>query len=107
MYGDTKQQSMEWLPYLEQISRFPRALKYSGIYEMLPDTVNRYLSTCTNSEVGKVLKVISELTDRTGFESAVNTVEQALYYGASDPDSLKNLYRRLYSDVPELPPYEN
>jgi len=106
MYGDTKQQSMEWLPYLEQISRFPRALKYSGIYEMLPDTVNRYLSTCTNSEVGKVLKVISELTDRTGFESAVNTVEQALYYGATDPDSLKNLYRRLYADVPELPPME-
>ena len=54
-----------------------------------------------------MLKVLSELTDRTGFDSAVQTVEQALVYNAVDPDSLQSLYRRLYSDVPLLPPLEN
>ena len=31
-------------------------------------------------------------------------MKQALAYQATDPDSLQNLYRRLYSDVPLLPP---
>lgn len=53
---------------------------------------------------GKVLKVLAELTDRTGFDSALTTVNQALCYSASDADSLQNLYRRIYTNVPELPP---
>ena len=104
LYGNTKQQSMEWLPYLKQLSMRPRALKYSGIYEMMPSSMKQFLDRCTNTETGKVLKVLAELTNRTGFDSALNTVNQALCYGASDADSLQNLYRRIYADVPELPP---
>lgn len=104
LYGDTKQQSMDWLPYLRQLSIRPRALKYSGIYDMMPSTMKQFLEGCSNTETGKVLKVLAELTDRTGFDSAINTINQALSYGASDADSLKNLYRRIYADVPELPP---
>lgn len=104
LYGDSKQQSMNWLPYLRQLSIRPRALKYSGIYDMMPTAMKKFLEGCSNTETGKVLKVLTELTDRTGFDSALNTVHQALCYGASDADSLQNLYRRIYADVPELPP---
>jgi len=104
LYGDTKQQSMDWLPYLKQLSMRPRALKYSGVYDMMPPAMKQFLEGCSNSETGKVLKVLAELTGRTGFDSALNTVNQALSYGASDADSLQNLYRRIYADVPELPP---
>lgn len=104
LYGDSKQQSMDWLPYLRQLSLRPRALKCSGIYEMMPATLKQFLEGCTNTETGKVLKILAELTDRTGFDSALGTVREALCYGASDADSLQNLYRRLYADVPELPP---
>ncbi len=104
LYGDSKQQSMDWLPYLRQLSMRPRALKYSGIYDMMPSSLKEYIEGCTGSQTGKVLKVLAELTDRTGFESALNTVNQALCYGAKDADSLINLYRRIYADVPELPP---
>jgi len=104
LYGDTKQQSMEWLPYLKQLSMRPRALKYSSIYDMMPSSMQQFLEDCSNSEIGKVLKVLSELTDRTGFDSAIETVAHALSYGTTDAESLKNLYRRLYADVPELPP---
>lgn len=104
LYGDTKQQSMDWLPYLKQLALRPRALKYSGIYDMMPSELKQFIGGCSNTETGKVLKVLAELTDRTGFDSALTTVSQALCYGASDADSLKNLYRRLYSDLPELPP---
>lgn len=66
--------------------------------------MEQYLEGCSNSETGKILKVLSELTDRTGFESALSTIYQALSYGATNADSLRNLYRRLYTDVPEFPP---
>ena len=79
-------------------------MKYSGIYDMMPSTMKQFLEGCSNTETGKVLKVLAELTDRTGFDSALSTVNQALCYGASDADSLRNLYRRIYADVPELPP---
>jgi hypothetical protein len=95
---------MEWIPYLKQLSMRPRALKYSGIYDLMPGPMKQYLEGCSNAETGKVLKVLAELTDRTGFESALGTVTQALCYDATDADSLRNLYRRLYSNVPEMPP---
>jgi len=104
LYGDTRQQSMAWLPYLKQLSIRPRALKNTGIYDMMPPAMKQFLQNCSHTETGKVLRVLAELTDRTGFDSALHTVNQALLYGASDADSLKNLYRRIYTDVPELPP---
>lgn len=71
---------------------------------MLPYNVQQYLDACLNTERGQVLRILSDLTERTGFDSAVQTIDQAILYKAKDPDSLQNLYRRLYADVPELPP---
>ena len=104
LYGDEHQSSMEWVPYLDYISRHPRALKNTGIYSMMPETMQAYLNNCCGSEKKDVLHVLAELTTRTGFESAVKTVDQAIRYEAHDPDSLKSLYNSLYSDVPQLPP---
>jgi len=108
LYGGEGQklQSMEWLPYLRYIALKPRSLRNSGIYEMMPEQLKLYLDTCPNTERGKILRVLSELTDRTGFDSALQTVHQAVVYEATNADSLKNLYRRLYSDIPELPPLQ-
>jgi len=39
LYGDHEQESMDWLPYLAQLSRRLVALKYTGIYPMLPREV--------------------------------------------------------------------
>src|SRR5690606_1768146 len=87
LYGDTKQHSMDWLPYLKQLSFRPRALKYSGIYNMMPPKMKQFLESCSNTETGKVLKVLAELTDRTGFDSALSTINHALDYGTTDADS--------------------
>lgn len=103
LYGEEQQESMNWLPYLECIAKKPRSLRNSGIYPMLPETMRDYLDTCRNTDRGQILRMLCELTRSTGFESAVNTVNHAVQYNAKDPDSLKALYRRLYSDIPELP----
>jgi hypothetical protein len=62
------------------------------------------MDACESSERGRILKVLSELTERSGFSSAVATVDEAVRLHATDPDSLKSLYLRIYADVPELPP---
>jgi transposase len=104
LYGDYKQQSMKWLPYLTQLSRRPGAIKYTGIYQLLPKSVKQFLEKCSKSDKGKVLKVIASLTEKSGFECAVETVDNALRYDIADIDSLINLHNRMYGNVVELTP---
>ena len=103
LYGDERE-SMDWIPYLKYIARKPRSLRNSGIYDMMPQSMQLYMDACESSERGRILKVLSELTERSGFSSAVGTVDEAVRLHATDPDSLKSLYLRIYADVPELPP---
>lgn len=106
LYGN-EYESMNWIPYLKYIARKPRSLKNSDIYGMLPENMQIYVDSCAGSECGKVLKVLAELTERSGFHSALNTVDEAIRFHATDPDSLQNLYRRRYAEVPLLPPLDN
>lgn len=105
LYGDEHEQ-MDWIPYLRYIARKPRSLKNSGIYAMMPDSMQIYMDSCDSRDRGKILKVLAELTERSGFDSALNVVDTAIQHKATDPDSLLNLYRRTYMDVPPLPPLE-
>lgn len=105
-YGKTKQQSMKWLPYLTQLSRSPGALKYTGIYQMFPESIQQFLEKCDKSKKGEVLKMIASLTATYGFKQAIITVEQALEYDISDSDSLLSLHKRLHLDHGELPPIQ-
>lgn len=104
LYGEKETESMDWIPYLKSIASKPRSLRNSGIYDMMPEAMQRFMDTCASTERGTVLKTLAELTERTGFNSALDAVDEAIRLQVKDPDSLKNLYRRLYSDVPVLPP---
>lgn len=104
LYGDHKQQSMQWLPYLTQLSRSPNALKYTGIYPMLPQSLKEYLDRCNHSDRGKVLRAIAGLTTQSSFESALETVDNALQYSATDIDSLLSLHHRIYDKALEPAP---
>ena len=106
LYGNERQSSMEWVPYLDYVSRHPRSLKNTGIYGMMPAAMQSYLNNCDGHQKKDVLHILSELTDLTGFESAVRTVEQAIRYETHDPESLKSLYSSLFSDIPQIPPLD-
>jgi len=105
LYGKEKQQSMDWIPYLKYIAHRPRSLRNSGIYEMLPVSVQKYMDDCPNSERGKALRILSDLTERSCFADAVQAVEKAVSLHAADSDSLDTLYKRLFSDLPQMPVY--
>lgn len=103
LYGDDRER-MDWLPYLSYIARKPRSLRNSGIYDMMPVSMQQYMDNCDNKDRGRTLKTLAELTARTGFKSALNAVDDAIRFNTTDPDSLENLYRRTYSEVPVMPP---
>ena len=106
LYGKQKQRSMEWIPYLEQLSKRPRAVKYSGIYEMLPPNVKTFLSKADGGSIGEIISMLARITKQTGWESAVATVGNAVENSVNDPDSLHALHRRLHMNLPELPPLD-
>lgn len=103
LYGKDEPESMDWVPYLKYIARKPRSLRNSGIYELMPQSMRMFMDSCASADRGRVLKVLSELTERSGFDSAVATVDEAVRRQAHDADSLESLYRRLFSNVPEVP----
>ena len=103
LYGD-ETESMNWIPYLKSISRKPRSLMNSGIFELMPESLQGFIVNATNSDRRQILKALLKLTEQNGWDRAVNTVNEAAKYGAVDPDSLQSLYRRIYDDIPPLPP---
>lgn len=104
LYGEKPGRRMNWLPYLDQLSRRPRAVKYSGVYDMMPEEVKHYIDGNCGCDIGRIISMLAEITRRTGWESAVATVAEAVTRQANDPDSLMALHRRLHMNVPELPP---
>lgn len=103
LYGGYKQTSIEWLPYLSYISRKPRSLHNSGIYDMMPEKIQNFMDNCDTRKRGEVLRILCGLTEKYGFKSALNSVEEAIKLNISDSDSFKSLSRRLLSDMPLLP----
>lgn len=104
--GDGVQTLMEWLPYLKYIAKKPRSLHNSRIVDMMPSVMQEYSGSCDNSNRGKVLNMLSELADRTGFDRVIRTVEQTVVYQTVDLDSLRSLYRYHYADTPLVIPLE-
>jgi len=99
LYGQYKQESMDWIPYLTQLSRSPGALKYTGIYSMLPGPVQVYLNGLDKKDQGKVLRVLAGLAESDGFESAVKSVSEAMTRDVRDLESLITLHSYLNQDM--------
>jgi transposase len=98
LYGE-KLESFDWIPYLKQLSRKPAALKYTGVYSMLPLNVRNFLEVTDKS---KFLKLLAELTEETGFNSALSLIEDAMQYDITDLDSIIAL-KRSYGNLDMKP----
>lgn len=108
IYTEQKE-SMNWLPYLELMSKRPRALKYSGFYNDLPDMIRDYLDECEYEKKKESLRYLHRMTEQNGIETAIRAFEESIRIGVKDLDSIWTTYIRLTSaNLPEdkikLPP---
>jgi hypothetical protein len=95
---------MDWLPYLTQLSRRPAALKYTGIYPMLPEPIQDFLENCDYPSKKETLTVLAKLSETNGFNKATEALLVALEHGVSDADSIIAMFSRLNSEILDLDP---
>jgi hypothetical protein len=96
LYGEEKE-SMNWIPYLELMSKRPTALKYTGLYNQLPQILKDYLDKNDYEGKKQALKLFAKMTAITGLNSAIEAFEEGLKLGVSDADSIWATYCRLTS----------
>jgi len=102
LYGD-EAESMNWIPYLDLMSRRPAALKYTGIYQQLPDTLRECLD-CSDYEAKKqLLRLFSRITAISDMDCAVKAFEESLRIGVSDHNSIWATHCRLSSGTQRTP----
>jgi len=109
LFGSKEQEAMDWIPYLKQLSRYPTALKYSGIHTMLPDPLKEFLESQNRRGQGETLKVLSDLTQETGFPEAVNALKLSIEMGRTTPEDIKALHagqidRLIYPQTIQVDP---
>ena len=104
IYGDYYQEKMEWLPYLTQLSRRPAALKYTGIYPMLPNEIQQFLDSCSYQAKKDTLRILAKLTEKSSFSQATQAVRAVIVHNARDVDSVVAMFNRLNSDIVDLDP---
>jgi transposase len=105
LYGEEKE-SMNWIPYLELMSKRPTALKYTGLYNQLPQILKEYLDKSDYEGKKQALKLFTKMTVAAGFDTAIESFEEGIKLGVSDPDSIWATYCRLTTGTlpePELP----
>ncbi len=103
LYGAPKE-SMDWLPYLTQLSHRPRALKYSGIYRLFPPRVQEFLEEASSGHLQETLKMLAAITKESGFDRALEALEVALEHGTDDAESILATASRQGSKALELTP---
>lgn len=104
LYGSARQESMDWLPYLTQLSRRPGALKYTPVYSMMPEPLQHWLDVQPRPQVGKAVGLLAALTRVSGFAGACTAVSDSIQRGITDPDSLVALHDRLTRHTPLCEP---
>lgn len=102
LYGDKVSESMDWIPYLGALSKRPRAFKYSGVYEMMPEVLRDYAESVDNTELSKMLKQLAVITDESGFDKAVEALVESISRGGNDSDSVLAVFRMINDEYPEV-----
>lgn len=106
LYGETAE-SMNWLPYLKQLAFKPKAIKYTDVLTLLPQSVQDFFKTADDRKnESSIMHALAEITDKSSFETGIQVIEQAIACQRYDKDSIQSIYKRMTNLTIELPPLE-
>lgn len=91
LYG-MKRKSMIWQPYLDLLSKRPRAIKYSSIYNQFPAIWTDYIRNCTVEEQKNVLRLLGELLKNDDFSLLNEALKIASSHGHPSVDEIKHCF---------------
>ena len=101
LYGKNKE-TMNWQPYLIQLSRKPRAIKYTSLYQLFPSDVQNIFANLQASECGKILKSIAEISNKNNMTKALDTVIETSKLGKVDADTIITTYNKMHYEQMEF-----
>lgn len=100
LYG-VRRKSMIWQPYLDLLSKRPRAIKYSSLYDQFPAIWSDYLIDCTEEEQKSTLRLLGELLKNDDFSLLNEALQAASTHGHPSVDQIKHcFYTLLNQDTP-------
>lgn len=92
LYGN-QTKSMVWQPYLKVLSQRPRAIKYSGVYDQLPEEWQRYLKACTEEEQKAAFSLLADIMTSASFDDVTEALQIASALGHPSPEQIKQAFR--------------
>lgn len=116
LYGE-KKESMKWEPYLDLMSKRPTALKYTGFFKKLPQSLQEYFEECEYQQKKAALRILKRMVAEKDLETATKAFNTAIARGVRDVDSIWAVYYtmthkvidieelRLSGRIPLLNPY--
>lgn len=92
LYGN-QTKSMIWQPYLKLLAKRPRAIKYSGVYDQLPDEWQQYLKMCKEAEQKTAFSLLAELMTDASFDELTEALRMASAMGHPSVEQIKQAFR--------------
>ena len=83
---------MIWPPYLELMAKRPTAIKYTGFFNELPQSLKSFMEDCDYESKKKTLKVFNDMTIDSGIDNAIIAFEEGIKCGARDADGIWRTY---------------
>ncbi|MFD1738846.1 hypothetical protein ACFSCX_20215 [Bacillus salitolerans] len=97
LYG-TRRKSMVWQPYLDLLSKRPKAIKYSSIYNQFPEVWSNYLRNCTEEEQKEALRLVGRLLKNQDFSLLNKALALASQNGHPSADQIKHCFYSLHNN---------
>lgn len=97
LYG-SKAKSMVWQPYLRLLSQRPRAIKYSGVYDHLPEAWSTYLKACTEEEQKEAFSLLAELMKTSNLDKITEALVMAQKTGHPKAEHIQQAFNALIFD---------
>ncbi|GAW29830.1 mobile element protein [Carboxydocella sp. ULO1] len=91
---------MKWLPYLKLMAKRPTALKYSGFFKELPQTIQDYFERCEYQQKKAALQVLSKMVALTDIHTATKAFETTIKHGLTDLDSIWATFYTMTNQSP-------
>lgn len=86
---------MNWQPYLHLLSKRPKAIKYSSLYDQFPLEWSNFLRDCTEEEQKEVLRLLATLLKNDDFTLLNEALELASSHGHPSADQIKHCFYSL------------
>lgn len=92
---------MKWEPYLVLMGNRPNAIKYTGFFQQLPQTLQEYLSNCDYEQKKAALRILKRMVVNSELETAVNAFNFCIQKGIRDLDSIwASYYSTVFAKAP-------